>query len=145
MDFRVSCCDVFIRLVSRTTLCALSLLCFFAAAIAQEPATSPPPQSAPPPASTQSPAPADKTQSPAPASPAASQAPKTTDAKTEVSMQDTGTTFKLRVNLVQVHVVVRDVKGNPIGNLRREDFQLFDQGKPQAITNFSVETPETRR
>ncbi|HWY31651.1 MAG TPA: VWA domain-containing protein, partial [Candidatus Acidoferrum sp.] len=60
-------------------------------------------------------------------------------------MQDTGTTFKLRVNLVQVHVVVRDVKGNPIGNLRREDFQLFDQGKPQAITNFSVETPETRR
>jgi VWFA-related protein len=151
MDFRVSCCDVFIRLVSRTALCALSLLCFFAVAIAQEPApTTPPTQSAPPPVSTPSPAAADKTQSPAPASPAVSQTPKPTDAKpsdakTEVSMQDTGTTFKLRVNLVQVRVVVRDVKGTPVGNLRREDFQLFDQGKPQAITNFSLETPETRR
>ena len=151
MDFRVSCCGFFIRLASRTALFALSLLCFLATALAQEPApTTPPTQSAAPPASTQSPAPADKSQSPAPASPAASQSPKNTDAKssdakTEVSMQDTGTTFKLRVNLVQVRVVVRDSSGKPIENLRREDFQLFDQGKPQAITNFSVETPQTRR
>lgn len=66
------------------------------------------------------------------------------DSKTEVAIHDTGTTFKLRVNLVQVRVVVRDEHDNPVPNLRREDFQLFDQGKLQAITNFSVETPQSR-
>ncbi len=67
------------------------------------------------------------------------------ESKPEISTQDTGTTFKLRVNLVQVHVVVRDGKGNPIPNLQREDFQIFDQGKLQPITVFAVETRETRK
>ena len=67
------------------------------------------------------------------------------DTKSEISTQDTGTTFKLRVNLVQVHVTVRDGKGNPIPNLKREDFQVFDQGKLQPITVFAVETQESRR
>ncbi|HKM79512.1 MAG TPA: VWA domain-containing protein [Candidatus Acidoferrum sp.] len=66
-------------------------------------------------------------------------------AKQEVSMQDTGTTFKLRVNLVQVHVVVRDAAGKPVENLRKEDFQLFDSGKLQAITTFGVETAKSRK
>src|SRR5271167_3664023 len=92
---------------------------------------------------------------PAP-SPASSQNPQGTatldqpakpnsNSKSEISTQDAGTTFKLRVNLVQVHVVVRDQKGNPIPNLQREDFQVFDQGKPQAITAFAVETRESRK
>jgi len=68
-----------------------------------------------------------------------------TDAKTEVSIQDSGTTFHLRVNLVQVHVVVRDGKGHPVENLRKEDFLLYDQGKLQPITTFAVETRESRR
>lgn len=67
------------------------------------------------------------------------------DTKSEMSTQDTGTTFKLRVNLVQVHVTVRDGKGNLIPNLKREDFQLFDQGKLQPITVFAVETRESRK
>ncbi|HEY1467639.1 MAG TPA: VWA domain-containing protein [Candidatus Acidoferrum sp.] len=67
------------------------------------------------------------------------------DTKSEISTQDTGTTFKLRVNLVQVHVTVRDGKGNPIPNLKREDFQVFDQGKLQPITVFAVETRESRK
>ncbi len=67
------------------------------------------------------------------------------DAKSEMATQDTGTTFKLRVNLVQVHVTVRDGKGNLIPNLKREDFQLFDQGKLQPITVFAVETRESRK
>jgi VWFA-related protein len=67
------------------------------------------------------------------------------DTKSEISTQDTGTTFKLRVNLVQVHVTVRDGKGNPIPNLKREDFQIFDQGKLQPITVFAVETRESRK
>jgi VWFA-related protein len=67
------------------------------------------------------------------------------DPKTEVAIQDSGTTFRLRVNLVQVHVVVRDGKGNPIDNLHKEDFLLYDQGKLQSISTFAVETPATRR
>ena len=67
------------------------------------------------------------------------------EGKTEVSIQDSGTTFHLRVNLVQVHVVVRDARGNPVENLRKEDFLLYDQGKLQAISTFAVETLQTRR
>jgi VWFA-related protein len=67
------------------------------------------------------------------------------DTKTEVAIQDSGTTFHLRVNLVQVHVVVRDGKGNTIDNLHKEDFLLYDQGKLQPITTFALETRQTRR
>jgi VWFA-related protein len=59
----------------------------------------------------------------------------------EVTSQDTGTTFKVRVNLVMVRVVVRDAKGQIVSNLNKEDFQLFDNKKPQTITTFNVETP----
>lgn len=46
----------------------------------------------------------------------------------------------MRVNLVPVRVVVRDASGNAIANLHREDFQLLEDGKPQIISNFTVET-----
>lgn len=86
--------------------------------------------------------PAEKTQS----NPTETQAPKDNGAaKQEVSMQDTGTTFKLRVNLVQVHVIVRDSAGKPVENLRKEDFLLYDSGKLQAITTFGVETAKSRK
>jgi len=62
----------------------------------------------------------------------------------EVSSHDTAPTFHFRVNLVLVRVVVRDSEGKAVGNLKKEDFQLFDNRKPQAITAFSVETPESR-
>jgi VWFA-related protein len=62
----------------------------------------------------------------------------------EVSTQDSPATFKVRVNLVLVRVVVRDGKGNIVPNLRREDFQLFDNHKPQAISSFSADTPESQ-
>jgi len=62
----------------------------------------------------------------------------------ELVTQDTPTTFKVRVNLALVRVVVRDSKGKVVPNLRKEDFQLFDNRKPQAITYFSVETPESQ-
>jgi VWFA-related protein len=47
--------------------------------------------------------------------------------------------FRERVNLVTVPVVVRDRKGVAVGTLEQEDFQLFDKGKPQVISRFSVE------
>jgi VWFA-related protein len=57
----------------------------------------------------------------------------------EVTTQDTSTTFKVRVNLVEVRAVVRDAQGHAVGYLKQEDFQLFDNGKPQIISRFSVE------
>jgi VWFA-related protein len=47
--------------------------------------------------------------------------------------------FKANVNLVLVRVVVRDAEGNAVGGLQKEDFQLFDRGKPQEIKEFSIE------
>ena len=61
----------------------------------------------------------------------------------ELSSQDHPATFKVRVNLVLVRVVVRDAQGKVVPDLRKEDFQLLDNRKPQAITAFSVETPES--
>jgi VWFA-related protein len=89
-------------------------------------------------------------QEPAPPKPAAdtpslpSSKPET-EPKTEVSVQDTGNTFKLRVNLVQVHVIVRGNAGKPVEGLRKEDFQLHDNGKLQPITTFAVETAQSRK
>jgi VWFA-related protein len=80
------------------------------------------------------------------ASPSPAQDPeKKSENKQELSMQDTGPTFKVRVNLVQVRAVVRDSSNKPVENLRREDFLLYDQGKLQGITTFNVETTNTRK
>src|SRR5467141_1209681 len=61
----------------------------------------------------------------------------------EVSSHDTPTTFKVRVNLVLVRVVVRDAQGKVVPNLKKEDFQLLDNRKLQSISSFNVETPES--
>ena len=57
----------------------------------------------------------------------------------EMATHDEPATFKTRVNLVLVPVVVRDRQGHALGSLKQEDFQLFDKGKPQVITKFSIE------
>jgi VWFA-related protein len=44
-----------------------------------------------------------------------------------------------RMVLVSV-VVLRDANGHAIGNLKQDAFRLFDEGKPQVITHFSLET-----
>ena len=54
----------------------------------------------------------------------------------EVSTRDVPVSFKATTNLVMVPVVVRDSKGPAVGDLKQEDFQLFDRGKPQVITRF---------
>ncbi len=57
----------------------------------------------------------------------------------EVSSKESVATFSARVNIVTVPVVVRDRNSNPVGTFKKEDFQIFDNGKPQLIGRFSVE------
>ena len=71
-------------------------------------------------------------QATSPTAPVAQNAP-------EMSSQESATTFQVNVRLVELHVVIRDAHGNAIGTLRKEDFRVFDEGKPQVITKFSVE------
>jgi VWFA-related protein len=94
---------------------------------------------APPDAPPAAPAPAAET----PQEPAKPQTPNSNDSS-EVSSRDTAPTFRVRVNLVLVRVVVRDQQGRVVPNLHKEDFQLSDNRKPQTISSFSVETPESR-
>src|ERR1035437_3921503 len=57
----------------------------------------------------------------------------------EMATREEPATFKARVNLVLVPVVVRDRQGHALGSLKQEDFHLFDKGKPQVILKFSIE------
>jgi VWFA-related protein len=41
--------------------------------------------------------------------------------------------------MVDVNVVVRDSHGKPISGLKKEDFEVYDQGKQQKISSFSAE------
>jgi VWFA-related protein len=59
----------------------------------------------------------------------------------EISSRDELATFKVKVNLVLVRVVVRDAGGRAVGNLKQEDFELFDNRKPQVIKQFAMEQP----
>ena len=59
----------------------------------------------------------------------------------ELTSKETQPSFRIQTerNLVTVRVTVRDANGRAIGNLQKEDFHLFDRGKPQTITYFAVE------
>lgn len=61
----------------------------------------------------------------------------------EIAQHDGPATFVSRSNLVEVPVVVRDKEGRPVPNLTKEDFFLFDKGKPQYIAKFTVERAGT--
>ena len=54
-------------------------------------------------------------------------------------------TFKLRVEseLVLVNVVARDKQGKPVTDLKRDDFTLLEDGKPQRISSFDYENLDT--
>lgn len=83
----------------------------------------------PAPAPAQPPAPA-----PAPAAaqgaPAGQPAPASGDQQPPI--------FRAGINFVRVDVIVSDSKGNSIDDLRPEDFEVVEQGKPQAIETFKL-------
>jgi VWFA-related protein len=47
------------------------------------------------------------------------------------------------VNLVPVRVIVHDGHGHAVGDLREADFEIRQDGKPQVISHFSLQTPES--
>ena len=56
--------------------------------------------------------------------------------------QTPGVTFQVEVNYVDVDVVVTDELGQFVTGLTRDDFEVFEDGKPQKIDTFSlVEIP----
>jgi len=46
--------------------------------------------------------------------------------------------FRTATRLVQVSVVVHDSRGQPVSDLKKDDFTLTEKGKPQAIGFFSM-------
>ncbi len=56
--------------------------------------------------------------------------------------QAPGVTFQVEVNYVDVDAVVTDAQGNFVTGLTRDDFEVFENGKPQKVDTFSmVEIP----
>ncbi len=45
-------------------------------------------------------------------------------------------TFRVAVDYVEVDVLVTDGQGNHVRDLKKEDFQIFEDGKPQTLANF---------
>ncbi|HYK05653.1 MAG TPA: VWA domain-containing protein [Thermoanaerobaculia bacterium] len=53
----------------------------------------------------------------------------------------------VEVSIVNVDVVVTDAKGNRVRGLTKDDFQIFENGKPQPVSNFAEyasDDPEAR-
>jgi VWFA-related protein len=73
------------------------------------------------------------------AAPSPAPQPESKESSAEIVAHDEPTTFKVNVKLVVVRAVVRDSQGYAVGNLHEEDFQVFDKGKPQMLTQFDVE------
>jgi VWFA-related protein len=51
-------------------------------------------------------------------------------------------TFRVPVDVVVVNATVTDKEGNPAADLNRNDFRIYEDGKPQAIQTFAVESYE---
>jgi VWFA-related protein len=54
-------------------------------------------------------------------------------------------TFRTGAELVQVSLVAQDKNGKAVGDLRREDLQIFDNGVPQNIAVFLAAKPTPER
>jgi len=54
--------------------------------------------------------------------------------------EEPSTTIKVNVKLVNVFTTVTDSAGSPVSTLKQEDFQVFEDGKPQKIAVFHRES-----
>ena len=49
-----------------------------------------------------------------------------------------GVTFRVEVNFVEIDAVVTDAKGNFVHDLGKDDFELIEGGQPQTIVAFTL-------
>jgi Ca-activated chloride channel homolog len=59
---------------------------------------------------------------------------------TKSTASDQSTSIKVDVKLVNVFVTVTDQHGAPVGGLKKEDFNLLEDGQPQTIAVFDKES-----
>lgn len=57
---------------------------------------------------------------------------------------DQDQSVRLKTELVELRAVVTDKKGNPIGDLKKEDFEVLENGVRQEIGFFSLERVQSR-
>jgi VWFA-related protein len=64
-------------------------------------------------------------------------APGTVPAQAQSQTESTGKLMEtVDVRVINVDVVVTDRKGNPVQGLKRDDFQIFENGIPKKVSNF---------
>lgn len=73
-------------------------------------------------------------QEPAPSKPSPSPSPSSSQKPTTPDDDDV---VRITTNLVQVDAVVTDKNGKPVTDLRPEEVEIHENGKPQKITSFS--------
>ena len=71
------------------------------------------------------------------------QTPAQTPAQQQQGQTDEDDVVRITTNLVQVDAVVTDKKGKPVTDLRPEEMEIYEDGRPQKITNFSFVSTES--
>ena len=66
--------------------------------------------------------------------------PRPPEAQQAASGEDPASTFRVNVKLVNVFSTVTNSGGAPVSTLKQEDFQVFEDGKPQKIAVFQRES-----
>lgn len=82
-------------------------------------------------------------QEPAPraeAKPASAAAAPATDSSREAAAPGSRHNIRVRVEVVNVPVTVLGKRGLPVIDLKKEDFQVYEDGKPQSIRYFTRQT-----
>ena len=47
-------------------------------------------------------------------------------------------TFRVQVEAIEIDASVTDARGNVVTDLTKDDFDIFEDGKPQTITSFAL-------
>ncbi|PYQ39408.1 MAG: VWA domain-containing protein, partial [Acidobacteria bacterium] len=71
--------------------------------------------------------------------PAQGQQPASSGQKSPDSQEPT-TTLKVNVNVVQLFFNVKEKHGGLVPNLKKDDFEIYEDGKPQTIKYFAAES-----
>jgi VWFA-related protein len=70
---------------------------------------------------------------------AQTQQPTSSSQKSQDSQEPT-TTLKVNVNVVQLFFNVKEKHGGLVPNLKKDDFEIYEDGKPQTIKYFTAES-----